>query len=227
MPGIPMSKAVGTAQPAASSTPASQRATSCPALDRGVAQPAKRKTKYAKLKGKAAAIREERNLADRMFCAKKNNIFSEAQLADLATEQNIGWQESRVNNHAKQEEDSLQQSSQHTCSGMETSVAATHVFSNPTLCLLMDELGWLEVRQWMWVGMSCRDTYTWAGRCWHPISRPLDPNNIRRARHFLVILMEGREIPGWPAGISKLILAPPGVHRFLLSHNSASQRIAF
>ena len=41
---------------------------------------------------------------------------------------------------------------------------ATHVFSDPNLCLLMDDLVSLEVRQWMWVGMSCRATYTWAGR---------------------------------------------------------------
>ena len=37
-----------------------------------------------RVKGTAEAIRAERNLADRMIRAKKSNIFSEAQLAELA-----------------------------------------------------------------------------------------------------------------------------------------------
>ena len=87
-------------------------------------------------------------------------------------------------------------------------MAAMHVFSTRSLCLLMDDFGSLEVRQWMWVGMSCRCTYTWAGRCWRPVLPHLDPNGIRRCHHFLVILMEGRELPGWPAGTTRAILRP-------------------
>ena len=88
----------------------------------------------------------------------------------------------------------------------------SRVFSDPTLCLLMDDLVSLEVRQWMWVGMSCRATYTWAGRCWRPWpgSGPHDPNRIRMCPHFLVTLTDCREIPGWPAGTASAILAPRG-----------------
>ena len=86
-------------------------------------------------------------------------------------------------------------------------MAATQVFSNPTLCLLIDDLGSLEGRQWVWVGMYCRDTYTWAGRCWHPVIRPHDRNNMRRVIISLSFLMVGREILGWPAVVATSILA--------------------
>ena len=93
---------------------------------------------------------------------------------------------------------------------------AVLVLSDPTLCLVMDDLGTFKVQQWISVAMACRATNdTWARRCWRPALSAFpphaDPIGIRNCYNFLRILMdpEARDIPGWPAGTARSILVPP------------------